>query len=138
GSQITAAHGHLAFFGAYSMIVMTIMSYSMPIMRGRPHGNCERAQRLERMSFWTMCIAMCGITLALTVAGVWQIILQRLPDDANALSFMATQEQLHPVFWVRLFFGVMFTTGVGMFFASFFVGDKQGLVIPEGEQRAAS
>ncbi|KZZ70987.1 hypothetical protein A3763_25795 [Oleiphilus sp. HI0128] len=85
-----------------------------------------------------MCIAMCGITLALTVAGVWQIILQRLPDDANALSFMATQEQLHPVFWVRLFFGVMFTTGVGMFFASFFVGDKQGLVIPEGEQRAAS
>ena len=129
GSQLTAAHGHLAFFGAYSMIVMTIMSYSVPIMRGRPNGNCMKAQRLERTAFWTMCIAMLGITLALTVAGIWQIILQRLPDDANALSFMATHEQLNPVFWVRLTFGVMFTSGVLMYFASFFVGSKEGLVL---------
>jgi nitric oxide reductase subunit B len=111
------------------MIVMTIMSYSIPIMRGRPNGNCLKAQKLERAAFWTMCIAMLGITLALTVAGIWQIILQRLPDDANALSFMATQEQLHPVFWVRLGFGLLFTSGVFMFFASFFVGSKEGLVL---------
>jgi nitric oxide reductase subunit B len=130
GSQLTAAHGHLAFFGAYSMIVITIMSYSVPIMRGRPHGNCMKAQKLERASFWTLCIAMCGITLALTVAGIWQVVLQRLPDDANALSFMATQEQLHPFFWVRLGFGLMFAAGLVMYFASFFVGDKRGLVVP--------
>ena len=129
GSQLTAAHGHLAFFGAYSMIVITIMSYSIPIMRGRPNGNCMKAQKLERAAFWTMCIAMLGITLALTVAGIWQIILQRLPNDANALSFMVTQEQLHPVFWVRLGFGVLFMSGVLMFFTSFFVGAKEGLVI---------
>ncbi len=128
GSQLTAAHGHLAFFGAYSMIVITIMSYSIPIMRGRPHGNCLKAQKLERMAFWTLCIAMCGITLALTVAGIWQVVLQRLPDDANALSFMATQEELHPFFWIRLGLGVMFTAGLAMYFASFFVGDKEGLV----------
>jgi nitric oxide reductase subunit B len=134
GSQLTAAHGHLAFFGAYSMIVMCIISYSMPIMRGRPNGNCEKAQKLERAAFWTMCIAMCGITLALTVAGIWQVILQRLPDDANALSFMMTQEQLHPFFWARLGFGVMFTSGVFMYFASFFVGSKEGLVLPNGAQ----
>ena len=127
GSQLTAAHGHLAFFGAYSMIVMTIMSYSIPIMRGRPNGNCMKAQKLERAAFWTMCISMLGITLALTVAGIWQIVLQRLPDDANALSFMVTQEQLHPIFWIR--FGVLFTSGVFMFFASFFVGSKEGLVL---------
>jgi nitric oxide reductase subunit B len=129
GSQLTAAHGHLAFFGAYSMIVMTIMSYSVPIMRGRPNGNCMKAQRLERAAFWTMCIGMLGITLALTVAGVWQIILQRIPDDASALSFMATQEQLHPMFWVRLGFGLLFTSGIIMYFASFFVGSKEGLVL---------
>jgi len=129
GSQITAAHGHLAFFGAYSMIVMTIISYAMPIMRGRPQGNCLKAQKLERVGFWVMCISMLGITLALTVAGVWQIVLQRLPDSANALSFMATQEQLHPIFWVRLACGVAFTSGVAIYFTSFFVGDKRGLVV---------
>lgn len=130
GSQLTAAHGHLAFFGAYSMIVITIMSYAVPIMRGRPHGNCMKAQNVERAAFWMLCIAMCGITLALTVAGVWQIVLQRLPDDANALSFMATQEELFPFYWVRLGFGLMFALGMVLYFSSFFIGDKRGLVVP--------
>ncbi|VAW77067.1 Nitric-oxide reductase subunit B, partial [hydrothermal vent metagenome] len=85
GSQITAAHGHLAFFGAYVMVVLTIISYAMPIMRGRPQGNSITAQRLETAAFWTMCLSMFGITLALTVAGAWQIALQRLPDAGEAL-----------------------------------------------------
>jgi nitric oxide reductase NorD protein len=28
-------HGHLAFWGAYAMIVLAIISYSMPLMTGR-------------------------------------------------------------------------------------------------------
>ncbi|RTZ61967.1 MAG: nitric-oxide reductase large subunit, partial [Gammaproteobacteria bacterium] len=35
GTQITAAHGHMAFYGAYVMVVLTIISYAMPIMNGR-------------------------------------------------------------------------------------------------------
>lgn len=122
GSQLTAAHGHLAFFGAYAMVVMCIISYAMPIMRGRPQGNSPQAQRLERFAFWAMCIAMIGITLALTAAGVWQIALQRIPDDANSLAFMATQEAISPVYWVRLGFGLLFFGGLITYFASFFVG----------------
>ncbi len=125
GSQITAAHGHLAFFGAYAMIVMTITSYAMPIMRGRPQGNSASAQKLEKMAFWCMCIAMLGITLALTAAGVIQVALQRIPDDAGALSFMVTQEKLIPVYWVRLAFGVLFSLGLVAYFASFFVGGRE-------------
>lgn len=131
GSQITAAHGHLAFFGAYVMIVITIISYAMPIMRGRPQGNCLQAQKLERTAFWVMCIAMMGITLALTVAGIWQVVLQRLPDDAAALSFMATQDELAPIYWIRLVCGLVFASGMAMYFASFFVGDKKGLAPQE-------
>lgn len=122
GSQLTAAHGHLAFFGAYAMVVMCIISYAMPIMRGRPQGNSPQAQQLERFAFWAMCIAMIGITLALTAAGVWQIILQRIPDDANSLAFMATQEAISPVYWARLGFGLLFLGGLIAYFASFFVG----------------
>ena len=125
GSQITAAHGHLAFFGAYAMIVMTITSYAMPIIRGRPQGNPASAQKLEKMSFWCMCIAMMGITLALTAAGVMQVALQRIPDDAGALSFMVTQDKLAPVYWARLLFGLLFALGLVAYFASFFVGGKE-------------
>ncbi|MDX1692441.1 MAG: cbb3-type cytochrome c oxidase subunit I [Ketobacteraceae bacterium] len=125
GSQITAAHGHLAFFGAYAMIVMTITSYAMPIIRGRPQGNPASAQRLEKMAFWCMCIAMLGITLALTAAGVIQVALQRIPDDAGALSFMVTQDKLAPVYWTRLAFGLLFMLGLVAYFASFFVGGNE-------------
>lgn len=127
GSQLTAAHGHLAFFGAYAMIVMCIISYAMPIMRGRPQGNPRSAQRLERFSFWTMCLSMMGITLALTVAGAWQIVLQRLPDSAEALDFMSTQIKLVSFYWVREGFGVIFLIGLIAYIASFFVGKNEAL-----------
>ena len=35
GTQVTAAHGHLAFFGAYVMLNLAIISYAMPHLRGR-------------------------------------------------------------------------------------------------------
>jgi len=124
GTQITAAHGHLAFFGAYAMIVMTIISYAMPILRGRPQGNPLAAQKVETFAFWCMCLSMLGITLALTVAGAYQVALQRLPEDSLALSFMLTQDKLMPIYWVRLGFGVLFSVGLVAYLSSFFVGGK--------------
>ena len=120
GTQLTAAHGHLAFFGAYAMIAMTITSYAMPIMRGRPNGNSLQAQKVERWGFWLMVIGMLGITFALTAAGVMQIMLQRW-SDVDALSFMATQIEIIPVYKVRLVFGLIFTAGLVAYFVSFFV-----------------
>jgi nitric oxide reductase subunit B len=35
GTQITAAHGHLAFYGAYVLVVIAMISYAMPSLRGR-------------------------------------------------------------------------------------------------------
>ncbi len=120
GTQLTSAHGHLSFFGAYAMIAMTIISYSMPIMRGRPNGNSLKAQKVERWSFWLMVVGMLGITFALTAAGIMQIILQRW-SDVDALSFMATQIEMIPVYQVRLVFGLLFSVGLVLYFASFFV-----------------
>ncbi|MDP2752457.1 MAG: cbb3-type cytochrome c oxidase subunit I, partial [Rhodocyclaceae bacterium] len=42
GTQITAAHGHMAFYGAYVMVNLTIISYAMPLLRGRA-ANCEKS-----------------------------------------------------------------------------------------------
>ncbi|MCL6416588.1 cbb3-type cytochrome c oxidase subunit I [Aestuariirhabdus sp. Z084] len=125
GSQITAAHGHLAFFGAYVMIILTIISYSMPIMRGRLQGNSLNAQKVESMGFWIMCISMIVITIALTVAGAYQIALQRLPGDAEALGFMDTQAKIVPIYWVRLLAGAAFLVGLVVYFWSFFVGGEE-------------
>jgi len=123
GTQLTAAHGHLSFFGAYIMILFTIISYAMPIMRGRPHGNGQKAQKVELTSFWLMVVGMLGVTSALVVAGTMQVFLQRLPD-IDALSFMATQTEIVPVYMVRLVFGVMTLAGLLTYFYSFFVKEE--------------
>ncbi|HKK04807.1 MAG TPA: cbb3-type cytochrome c oxidase subunit I, partial [Gammaproteobacteria bacterium] len=77
GTNLTAAHGHLAFFGAYAMVSLAIISYAMPLLRGR-EANSAAAQRWEMSGFWIMVISMIGITLALTGAGIVTAFLQRM------------------------------------------------------------
>lgn len=127
GTQLTAAHGHLAFFGAYVMICFTMISYAMPILRGRSHGNGPKAQSVERTSFWMMVIGMIGLTLALTVAGIMQIEMQRLRDVADALDFMSAQAAISTVYMVRLAFGVMVLLGLLTYFYSFFVKEEKAV-----------
>jgi len=119
GTQLTAAHGHLAFYGAYIMIIFTIISYAMPILRGRNGGNSSKAQKVELTGFWLMNIGMLGLTLALTVAGIIQIIGQR--TGLNPLDFMIVQANIAPVYLVRLGFGLMVFLGLITYLSSFFV-----------------
>ncbi|MEY4591347.1 MAG: hypothetical protein RIR18_242 [Pseudomonadota bacterium] len=121
GTQITAAHGHMAFYGAYVMVVITMISYSMPLMRGRV-ANSNEAQVLEMWSFWLMTVAMVFITLFLTAAGILQVWLQRMGD--TPLSFMATQDQVAMFYWLREGSGVVFLIGLLTYIASFFKGGK--------------
>ncbi|MCB4362483.1 cbb3-type cytochrome c oxidase subunit I [Hydrogenophaga taeniospiralis] len=129
GSQVTAAHGHLAFYGAYVMVVLAIISYAMPILRGRV-ANSQKAQNVEMWSFWMMTIGMAVMVLALTGAGILQIWLQRMPTS-GAMSFMDTQDQLRFFYWIRVGGGVGFLLGLMTYLSSFFVGGVPREV-PEG------
>jgi nitric oxide reductase subunit B len=123
GSQITAAHGHMAFYGAYVMISLTIISYAMPLLRGRNAANPNRSQVLEMWSFWLMTVSMVFITLFLTGAGILQAYLQRMGE--NPQPFMAVQEQISLFYWLREVAGVIFLIGLVLYIASFFVGRKE-------------
>ena len=118
GSQITAAHGHMAFYGAYVMVVITIISYAMPILRGR-EANSERAQVVEMWSFWLMTVSMVFITLFLTGAGILQVWLQRVSESPQP--FMMVQDQVALFYWMRLWSGVVFGIGLIVYLVSFFI-----------------
>jgi nitric oxide reductase subunit B len=126
GSQITAAHGHMAFYGAYVMIVLTMISYAMPLMRGRAGANSNKAQVAEMWSFWLMTVSMVFITLFLTGAGILQVWLQRYSD--NPLPFMEVQDKIAIFYWMRELAGVIFLIGLVLYIVSFFV---------KGEEKAA-
>jgi nitric oxide reductase subunit B len=121
GTQITAAHGHMAFYGAYAMVVMTMISYAMPIMRGRA-ANSNSAQVMEMWGFWLMTIAMVFITLFLTAAGILQVWLQRV--SASPMSYMDAQDQVMLFYWLREASGVIFLIGLIVYLCSFFKGGE--------------
>jgi nitric oxide reductase subunit B len=122
GTQITAAHGHMAFYGAYVMVVLTIISYAMPQMRGRA-ANSNAAQVVEMWGFWLMTVAMVFITLFLTGAGILQVWLQRVSETPEP--FMIVQEKISLFYWMREWAGVVFLIGLIVYLASFFVGGKE-------------
>jgi nitric oxide reductase subunit B len=79
----------------------------------------NRAQVVEMWSFWLMTVSMVFITLFLTAAGILQVWLQRYQD--NPLQFMAAQDQVAMFYWMREGAGVVFTIGLLLYMASFFV-----------------
>ena len=135
GSQITAAHGHLAFYGAYVLIVLTMISYSMPYLRWNQSAAPWRAQVMEMWSFWLMTISMVLITLFLTAAGILQVWMQRAADDPMA--FMVVQEKIALFFWMREYTGLVFLTGLCLYLASFFVKNEVPSTVT-GEATAAA
>jgi len=122
GTQITAAHGHMAFYGAYVMAVLTIISYAMPIMRGRA-ANSNKAQVVEMWAFWLMTVSIVFITLFLTAAGILQVWLQRVSD--SPLPFMVAQDQISLFYWMREWSGVVFLIGLVVYIWSFFIPGEE-------------
>jgi nitric oxide reductase subunit B len=122
GSQITAAHGHMAFYGAYAMVNLMMISYAMPILRGRA-ANSNKSQVLEMWSFWLMTVAIVFITLFLTAAGILQVWLQRVSE--SPLPFMVVQDKISLFYWMREWAGVAFLIGLIVYIASFFVGGDE-------------
>ncbi|PIP79841.1 MAG: nitric-oxide reductase large subunit [Gammaproteobacteria bacterium CG22_combo_CG10-13_8_21_14_all_40_8] len=123
GTQITASHGHMAFYGAYAMIVMAMISYAMPLLRGRAGANCQRAQLWEMWSFWLMTVAMVFITLFLTAAGVIQVWFQRYTE--NPEPFMVVQDKITIFYWLRELAGVIFFIGLICYIVSFFIKEDK-------------
>ena len=126
GTQITAAHGHLAFYGAYVCLVLAIVTYAMPIMRNREPYN----QVLNMASFWLMSSGMLFMTFTLTFAGTVQTHLQRV----NGMFFMEVQDQLALFYWMRFGSGVAVVLGALLFiYAVMFPGKE--VVAPGPVQR---
>ena len=111
GTLVTAMHGHYAFWGAYAMIVLAIISYSMPNMTGRKRYNNTNGH----LAFWLSNIGMLGMVTAMGVAGVVQVYLER----KLKMEFMIVQEEVKIHFVVMLLCATLFTVGIGFYIYEF-------------------
>ena len=104
GTLVTAMHGHLAFWGAYAMIVLAIISYALPNLTGRKFYDTKTGQ----LAFWLSNVGMFGMTAAFGVAGVAQVYLER----KMGLEFGDVQNEIKPHFFVLIICATFFTSGI--------------------------
>ncbi|MBX7083742.1 MAG: cbb3-type cytochrome c oxidase subunit I [Nannocystaceae bacterium] len=125
GTLVTAMHGHMAFWGAYAMLVLAIMAYAVPLMTGR-HLHASAA---STFAFWTSNIGMIAMTLAFAVAGVTQVVLER----RVGMDFISVQKEIEIHFWGLILAAGLFTTGI---LAQLWVFIRSGL--PVGDRVAGT
>lgn len=114
GTLITPMHGHPAFFGAYVMINLAVISFAMPHFTGR--ADMRRKGNLGYWAFWLMTAGMFGMTLAYAAAGIAQTYLERI----MGLGFLETQLKIQVHFLMLIATGILFTAGVVVFLWDFF------------------
>ena len=121
GTLVTAMHGHMAFWGAYAMLILAIITYSMPLMtRRRLHDT-----PMNVFAFWASNIGMIFMTLAFAVAGVTQVYLER----KVGLDFLAVQKEIEVHFVGLILAACVFTLGIAAFVVNFI---RYGLPTDEG------
>jgi len=111
GTLVTAMHGHLAFWGAYAMIVLAIISYAMPLITGRKNYN----SMYGTLAFWLSNIGMIGMTGAFAVAGIAQVYLER----KSGMEFGLVQQEIETHFLGLILAATVFTAGIILYIIDF-------------------
>ncbi len=88
GSQFTAAHGHLAFFGAYATILIGMFYMGIQYAYG-----IERLKSTfkSKMAIFLITFGVVGMTIALTIAGYEQVLVERAELGAGWNAFFVAQ-----------------------------------------------
>jgi len=120
GTLVTAMHGHLAFWGAYAMIVLAIMTYALPNLTGRKLYNHPRG----RLAFWLSNIGIFIMVSAFAAAGVAQVYLERV----LGYEFGDVQNEIKVHFWVLITGATILSTGIILYIIDFI---KYGLPTDE-------
>jgi nitric oxide reductase subunit B len=131
GTQITPMHGHAAFFGAYVMIVLAMITYALPGLTGRDETRLEGPVGI--WAFWLMVGGMFGMTMAFATAGIAQTYLERI----IGLGFLETQRKIQVHFLMLLGTGLLFASGVALFLWDFFFGRGRPVPAPAPAPRLA-
>ncbi len=89
GTQFTAAHGHLSFFGAYATILIGMMYMGI---QGAYGIKTLKATFKSKMGIFLITFGVLGMTVALTIAGYEQVLVERAELGAGWNAFFAAQD----------------------------------------------
>jgi len=89
GTQFTAAHGHLSFFGAYATILIGMIYMGV---QGAYGVEKMKSTFKTKMALFLIAFGVMGMTIALTIAGYEQVLVERAELGATWNAFFVAQE----------------------------------------------
>lgn len=89
GTQFTNAHGHLAFFGAYATILIGMFYLNVQSKNGIER---MRSTFNSKMAITFISLGVMGMTIALTIAGYGQVLVERAQMGATWDAFFISQQ----------------------------------------------
>lgn len=116
GTQWSASHGHLAFFGAYATINIAMFYIAMQQWRGNVYmgGGLADNGWKWKWSLGLLSVGMMGMTIAMLIAGYEQAFVERALEGSTWYGYFAAQQKpwfVASMIW-REIFGVLMTVGV--------------------------
>jgi len=116
GTQWSASHGHLAFFGAYATIVIAMFYIAAQYARGQSSlgaGLPDNGWKWK-WSLGLLNLGVVGMTVALLISGYEQSFIERAVGGSTWYGYFAAQ--IHPWFvqgmeW-RMVFGLVTAAGI--------------------------
>jgi len=89
GTQFTAAHGHLSFFGAYATILIGMMYLGL---QGAYGAKTMKATFNSKMALFLTTFGVLGMGVALTIAGYEQVLVERAELGGGWNAFFTAQD----------------------------------------------
>jgi len=121
GTLVTAMHGHMAFWGAYAMIVLASISYILPILTDN---KSIYSYKISKYAFWASNVGMFGMVLSFGLAGLLQVYLERMLD----LDFFVIREELKFFFACLITLALFFISGILSFIFTFIMSGLPKIV----------
>ncbi len=110
GTWVTPAHGHLALFGTFGLLVLGAAYYAVPMLRRGKPGDFD--QRLGRLGFWLVFSGIIGLALAFALGGTVQVYISRILGFEWLSGDLMPSMNLYKVLVVS--FGFVLTVGAGV------------------------
>ena len=116
GTQWSASHGHLAFFGAYATIVVAFVYLALQRWRGDVWMSGDLPDRgwKWKWALGLLNVGALGMTIALLIAGYEQSFTERAIGGSTWQAYFEGQTTMwfvQAMYW-RMIFGVMMTLGL--------------------------
>ena len=112
GTQFTSAHGHLAFFGAFAMAMIAM--FYMGVQGTKKE---LKMTSLTKWGFALITMGVVGMTVALTIAGYGQVMIERAQFGATWEAYFIGQSSV----WFKQAMGWRLAMGLVTFVGFLFL-----------------